>query len=129
MSDDCSYLQCWTRLDFILMNNISSRWRFLLGSLAFKETVTYALMLLCLLKDVRNIWFQTSILHYLSKGSAMLSFVFMKQQFFMPVMMVMRAIVNADDLRLYKQLIKGQEDNQFFKTYVCLTALRYWCIY
>ena len=48
----------------------------------------------------------------------MLSFVYMKQQFFMPVCMVMRAIVNADDFGLYKQLIKGQEDNQFFKTYV-----------
>ena len=64
------------------------------------------------------IYLLTSVLHYLSKGSAMLSFVYMKQQFFMPVCMVMRAIVNADDFGLYKQLIKGQEDNQFFKTYV-----------
>lgn len=61
-------------------------------------------------------YFQTAILHYLSKGAAVFSFVYMKQQFFMPVCMVMRAIVNADDLGLYKRLIKGQEDNQFFKT-------------
>lgn len=36
--------------------------------------------------------------------------------FFIPVCMVMRALVNADDFGLYQQLIKGQEDNQFFKT-------------
>ncbi|XP_067931459.1 DNA-directed RNA polymerase I subunit RPA2-like [Watersipora subatra] len=57
----------------------------------------------------------TSVLHYLSKGAAVFAFIYMKQQFFMPVCMLMRAIINADDFGLYKELIKGQEDNQFFK--------------
>lgn len=45
----------------------------------------------------------------------MFSFVYMKQQFFMPVLLVMRAIVNADDFSLYSKLIKGNETDQFFK--------------
>lgn len=64
---------------------------------------------------------QTTVLHYLTKGSATLSIYYEKQQFFMPVTMVMRALVNADDFGLYQQLIKGQEENQFFKSYVTLS--------
>ena len=45
-----------------------------------------------------------------------MSIIFMKQMFCIPVCMVMRALVNADDFGLYQELIKGQADNQFFKT-------------
>ncbi|XP_031556701.1 DNA-directed RNA polymerase I subunit RPA2-like [Actinia tenebrosa] len=63
------------------------------------------------------------VLHYLSDGSVTMAFGFQKELFYVPVVFILKALVNTTDQHIYKELIRGEEDNTFLKDCVA-TMLR-----
>eukprot|EP00795_Rhopilema_esculentum_P014271 gene14271-5300_t len=57
----------------------------------------------------------TNVLHYLTDQSCILSFLYKKQQFFVPLIFILKALVNTTDYFIYKELIKGFEKDAGFK--------------
>ncbi|XP_055337156.1 DNA-directed RNA polymerase I subunit RPA2-like [Paramacrobiotus metropolitanus] len=57
----------------------------------------------------------TNVLHYLSTGTCTLSFVLDREPFYVPVMLVIRALTNWSDKEIFEEIAKGQEDNVFLK--------------
>ncbi|KAE8280355.1 DNA-directed RNA polymerase I subunit RPA2 [Larimichthys crocea] len=55
-------------------------------------------------------------LHYLENGTVMLNFVYQKELFFLPLGFVLKALVDFTDFQIYQELIKGREDNSFYKS-------------
>ncbi|XP_027863285.1 DNA-directed RNA polymerase I subunit RPA2 isoform X1 [Xiphophorus couchianus] len=57
-------------------------------------------------------------LHYLENGTVMLNFIYQKEMFFLPLSFALKALVDFTDFQIYQELIKGSEDNSFYKTCV-----------
>uniref|UniRef100_A0A669CJU9 DNA-directed RNA polymerase subunit beta n=1 Tax=Oreochromis niloticus TaxID=8128 RepID=A0A669CJU9_ORENI len=57
-------------------------------------------------------------LHYLENGTVMLNFIYQKELFFLPLGFALKALVDFTDFQIYQELIKGREDNSFYKTCV-----------
>ncbi|XP_068597291.1 DNA-directed RNA polymerase I subunit RPA2 [Brachionichthys hirsutus] len=57
-------------------------------------------------------------LHYLENGSVMLNFVHQKELFFLPLGFALKALADFTDFQIYEELIKGREDNSFYKSCV-----------
>ncbi|XP_029376986.1 DNA-directed RNA polymerase I subunit RPA2 isoform X3 [Echeneis naucrates] len=57
-------------------------------------------------------------LHYLENGTVMLNFIYQKELFFLPLGFVLKALVDFTDFQIYQELIKGREDNSFYKSCV-----------
>uniref|UniRef100_A0A672GIB0 DNA-directed RNA polymerase subunit beta n=1 Tax=Salarias fasciatus TaxID=181472 RepID=A0A672GIB0_SALFA len=57
-------------------------------------------------------------LHYLENGTVMLNFIYMKELYFLPLGFGLKALVDFSDFQIYQELIKGREDNSFYKTCV-----------
>ncbi|XP_034464852.1 DNA-directed RNA polymerase I subunit RPA2 [Hippoglossus hippoglossus] len=55
-------------------------------------------------------------LHYLENGTVMLNFVYQKELFFLPLGFALKALVDFTDFQIYQELIKGREDNSFYKS-------------
>lgn len=55
-------------------------------------------------------------LHYLDNGTVMLNFIYQKELFFLPLGFVLKALVDFTDFQIYQELIKGREDNSFYKS-------------
>jgi len=72
----------------------------------------FGISIRCILPDQTG---NTNVLHYLNDGSCTLSFIYQKEQFFVPLALVLKALTNNSDQYVYKQLLKGQEHNVFFK--------------
>lgn len=75
----------------------------------------------------------TNTLHYLANGSATLRFTWRKQEYMLPVMLVLKALTNASDREIFEGLIMEDYDNTFmtdrvelllrsFKTYQLWTG-------
>ncbi|XP_068183212.1 DNA-directed RNA polymerase I subunit RPA2 [Antennarius striatus] len=60
-------------------------------------------------------------LHYLENGSVMLNFIYQKELFFLPLGFALKALVDFTDFQIYQELIKGLEDNSFYKS--CATEM------
>uniref|UniRef100_A0A3Q3J2Z8 DNA-directed RNA polymerase subunit beta n=1 Tax=Monopterus albus TaxID=43700 RepID=A0A3Q3J2Z8_MONAL len=60
-------------------------------------------------------------LHYLENGTVMLNFIYQKELFFLPLGFALKALVDFTDFRIYQELIKGREDNSFYKS--CATEM------
>ena len=60
----------------------------------------YAVQIRCVRPDQTSV---TNTLHYLSNGSAMLRFTWRKQEYVIPIMLVLKALVNAS----YKEIFEG----------------------
>ncbi|KAM9365251.1 DNA-directed RNA polymerase I subunit RPA2 [Pholidichthys leucotaenia] len=54
-------------------------------------------------------------LHYLENGTVMLNFIYQKELFFLPLGFALKALVDFTDFQIYQELIKGREDNSFYK--------------
>jgi DNA-directed RNA polymerase I subunit RPA2 len=54
---------------------------------------------------------KTLTLHYLSSGSATLRFSLRKQEFFVPVLLLLKALVDCTDREIYDRLVQGHTDN------------------
>ncbi|KAI8516019.1 DNA-directed RNA polymerase I subunit RPA2, partial [Branchiostoma belcheri] len=72
----------------------------------------YGVSMRCVTKDQTA---ATIVLHYLTNGTVTLCFVYKKEQFFVPIVIILKALVEASDKHIYSELIKGKEDNSFFK--------------
>lgn len=55
------------------------------------------------------------VLHYLTNGTVQVMFSYMKELFFMPVMMLLKALCDVSDHHIYSELIAGKEEDSFFK--------------
>nr|KAF6329194.1 RNA polymerase I subunit B [Pipistrellus kuhlii] len=57
-------------------------------------------------------------LHYLENGTIMLNFIYQKELFFLPLGFALKALVSFSDYQIFQELIKGKEDNSFFRNAV-----------
>nr|XP_042900006.1 DNA-directed RNA polymerase I subunit RPA2 isoform X2 [Parasteatoda tepidariorum] len=61
------------------------------------------------------------VLHYLSDGTVKLMFTYKKELFFVPVMLILKVLIDETDNYIYQQLIKGREKDNFFQG--CITKM------
>ncbi|NP_001080005.1 polymerase (RNA) I polypeptide B L homeolog [Xenopus laevis] len=60
-------------------------------------------------------------LHYLENGSVMVNFIYQKELFFIPLGFALKALVEFSDYQIFTELIKGKEDNSFYRD--CMTQM------
>ncbi|XP_069625092.1 DNA-directed RNA polymerase I subunit RPA2 [Ranitomeya imitator] len=60
-------------------------------------------------------------LHYLENGSVMVNFIYNKELFFLPIGFALKALVGFSDYQIFTELIKGKEDNSFYRD--CVTQM------
>ncbi|ORZ39931.1 hypothetical protein BCR44DRAFT_56969 [Catenaria anguillulae PL171] len=61
---------------------------------------------------------QTNTLHYLNDGSVMFRVAYRKQEFLIPVMLILRALQSASDKAIFDAIVQGNTDNTFLTTRV-----------
>uniref|UniRef100_G3U8E2 DNA-directed RNA polymerase n=1 Tax=Loxodonta africana TaxID=9785 RepID=G3U8E2_LOXAF len=57
-------------------------------------------------------------LHYLENGTVMLNFIYRKELFFLPLGFALKALVSFSDYQIFQELIRGKEDDSFFRNSV-----------
>ncbi|XP_063299750.1 DNA-directed RNA polymerase I subunit RPA2 [Pelobates fuscus] len=60
-------------------------------------------------------------LHYLENGSIMVNFIYQKELFFIPLGFALKALVDYTDYQIFSELIKGKEDDSFYRD--CVTQM------
>jgi DNA-directed RNA polymerase I subunit RPA2 len=70
----------------------------------------YAVQIRCVRPDQSSV---TNALHYLSNGSAMLRFSWRKQEYVIPIMLVLKALVGASDKEIFEGIMMQDYDNTF----------------
>ena len=55
----------------------------------------------------------TNTVHYLSNGSATLRFAWRKAEYMIPLMLVLKSLVDASDREIFEGLVQGEYDNTF----------------
>lgn len=76
------------------------------------EFTEYGISMRCVRED------QTSVnltLHYLNNGTAKLCFGVNKQVFFVPIVLILKGLLDVSDKYIYDVMIKGREDDTYFK--------------
>ncbi|KIM75007.1 hypothetical protein PILCRDRAFT_79465 [Piloderma croceum F 1598] len=71
---------------------------------------SYAVQIRCVRPDQTSI---TNTLHYLSNGSAMLRFTWRKQEYVIPIMLILKALVGASDKEIFEGVMMQDYDNTF----------------
>ncbi|KAI1300136.1 DNA-directed RNA polymerase I subunit RPA2 [Halotydeus destructor] len=67
------------------------------------------------LRSVRPDQIGTSmILHYLSNGTTRLKIWYQKMPIFLPIVMVLKALKDCSDEYIYREMVKGKEDDTFY---------------
>eukprot|EP01029_Cantina_marsupialis_P012874 TRINITY_DN284_c0_g1_i1.p1 TRINITY_DN284_c0_g1~~TRINITY_DN284_c0_g1_i1.p1 ORF type:complete len:1136 (-),score=361.07 TRINITY_DN284_c0_g1_i1:415-3822(-) len=74
------------------------------------QFTSYGCSIRCVRKDESAC---TVIMHYLSNGSATVRFVIKKQEFFIPVVLLLKAFANTTDKEIYERTLCGNTDNTF----------------
>ncbi len=62
----------------------------------------------------------SNTLHYLTSGGATLRFSVRKQEFLVPVVVILRALTNTTDAAIYSKIVAGDESNTFVTDRVTL---------
>lgn len=62
----------------------------------------------------------TLTLHYLNDGSATVRFTVRKQEFFLPVIMVLKALVGTTDREIYERVLAGDRSNTYLSDRVLM---------
>lgn len=70
----------------------------------------YAVQIRCVRPDQTAV---TNTLHYLSNGSAMLRFSWRKQEYVIPIMLVLKALIGASDKEIFEGVIMQDYENTF----------------
>lgn len=70
----------------------------------------YAVQIRCVRPDQTSV---TNSLHYLSNGSTMLRFSWRKQEYVIPIMLVLKALVGASDREIFEGIMMQDYDNTF----------------
>ncbi|XP_066467946.1 DNA-directed RNA polymerase I subunit RPA2 [Tiliqua scincoides] len=60
-------------------------------------------------------------LHYLESGAVMVNFIYQKELFFLPLGFVLKALVGFSDFQIFQELIKGKEEDTFYKN--CISQM------
>ena len=55
---------------------------------------------------------QTVTVHYLTDGNLMMKFIYHKQEFLIPIYIMLKAIAEVTDLQIYNRLVKGYFKNR-----------------
>jgi DNA-directed RNA polymerase I subunit RPA2 len=73
----------------------------------------------------------TNTLHYLTTGGITLRFTMKKQEFLIPVVILLRALGNVTDEELYNRIVQGDSSNTFVcaRAQLLLEDARRFCIY
>ncbi|CAH3030121.1 unnamed protein product [Porites evermanni] len=61
------------------------------------------------------------VLHYLSDGVLILSINYRKELFYIPLIFILKALINTTDQQIYCDLVAGEEDNTFLKD--CIASM------
>ncbi|KAF9478398.1 DNA-directed RNA polymerase I polypeptide 2 [Pholiota conissans] len=70
----------------------------------------YAVQIRCVRQDQTS---ATNTLHYLQNGSAMLRFTWRKQEYVIPIMLVLKALVGASDKEIFEGIMMQDFENTF----------------
>ncbi|KAG8965474.1 DNA-directed RNA polymerase I subunit rpa2 [Tulasnella sp. 419] len=70
----------------------------------------YGVSIRCVRPDQTSI---TNTLHYLANGSAMFRFSWRKQEYMIPIMLILKALVNASDREIFEGVVMRDFDNTF----------------
>lgn len=70
----------------------------------------YAVQIRCVRPDQTSV---TNTLHYLANGSAMLRFTWRKNEYVIPIMLVLKALVGASDKEVFEGVMMQDYDNTF----------------
>ncbi|RXK38794.1 DNA-directed RNA polymerase I subunit RPA2 [Tremella mesenterica] len=73
----------------------------------------------------------TNTIHYLSNGGATLRFAWRKVEYMIPLMLILKALVNASDKEVFEGLIQGEYDNTFLtdRVELLLRGQKNWGLY
>uniref|UniRef100_A0A182MM49 DNA-directed RNA polymerase subunit beta n=1 Tax=Anopheles culicifacies TaxID=139723 RepID=A0A182MM49_9DIPT len=77
-----------------------------------KEFSTKGILIRCVRNDQHS---TNNVLHFLTNGTAKLMINIRKSLSFVPVMMILKALVNYSDNEIYRKLIVGFEDDQYYR--------------
>ncbi|XP_041365759.1 DNA-directed RNA polymerase I subunit RPA2-like [Gigantopelta aegis] len=77
-----------------------------------KQFTKYGITMHCVRTDQSGL---NMFLHYLANGTATLGITFEKQLFYIPVVFVLKALMDVTDKFLYEELIAGKESDSFYK--------------
>ncbi|KAL4076292.1 beta and beta-prime subunits of DNA dependent RNA-polymerase [Scleroderma citrinum] len=70
----------------------------------------YAVQIRCVRPDQSSV---TNTLHYLSNGSAMLRFSWRKQEYVIPIMLILKALIGASDREIFEHVMMQDYTNTF----------------
>lgn len=82
----------------------------------------HAVQIRCARKDQTTC---TNTLHYLSNGNAMFRFTWRKQEYVIPLMLILKALVNASDKEIYQEIMMREDENTFLSDRVELLLRSY----
>lgn len=73
----------------------------------------------------------TNTVHYLSNGGATLRFAWRKQEYMIPLVLVLKALVDASDKEVFEGLVQGEYDNTFLtdRVELLLRGQKSWGLY
>uniref|UniRef100_A0A1B6CSM5 DNA-directed RNA polymerase subunit beta n=1 Tax=Clastoptera arizonana TaxID=38151 RepID=A0A1B6CSM5_9HEMI len=80
----------------------------------------YGILMRCVSEDHTS---TNNVLHFVTDGSAKLMFSHRKTLYYAPVILIMKCLVDASDEHIFKSIMSGFEDDQYFKGCV-LSMLR-----
>lgn len=81
-----------------------------------------AVQIRCVRSDQTSV---TNTLHYLSNGSAMLRFSWRKQEYVIPIMLILKALTGASDKEIFEGIMMQDYDNTFLTDRVELLLRSY----
>lgn len=81
-----------------------------------------AVQIRCVRPDQTSV---TNTLHYLSNGSAMLRFSWRKQEYVIPIMLILKALTGASDKEIFEGIMMQDYDNTFLTDRVELLLRSY----
>lgn len=58
---------------------------------------------------------QTNVLHYVMDGTAKFMFVNRKTLYYVPLILMLKCLLDVTDVYIYNALIAGCEDNLYYK--------------
>ena len=70
----------------------------------------HAVQIRCVRTDQTSV---TNTLHYLSNGNAMFRFSWRKQEYVIPIMLILKALVSASDKEIFEAIIMQEYENTF----------------
>ncbi|XP_072029490.1 LOW QUALITY PROTEIN: DNA-directed RNA polymerase I subunit RPA2-like [Amphiura filiformis] len=76
-----------------------------------KAYTEFGVTMRCVSKDQSSM---NLTMHYLNNGTATLSFAYQKEIFFIPLILILKALIDTTDQHIYKELLKGRENNTFY---------------